>query len=256
MTQEFQRRFLEALTPIAERVDEHVFRWKAFEHDTFEYYIRFVGERGCKVHFASWRNQDSLKVSPFLREFTSSQLDAVNETNPIGLFPNLALRDTTFDLGVLAHSSLINGSLTEETDALSERMYTAFPAYRCEFPLADPSYQADLRLQRIIRWADWSRPPAPALRARFSLASGMRSENGDEMHMLRFDELTPVMEDAVAVGGIVEIENFEGIRACLRFAGGQCEIDLENLRRVITGSASLDWLHGFSVDGMNAADMR
>ncbi|KVS73755.1 hypothetical protein [Burkholderia cepacia] len=255
MTQEFERRFLSALEPAPEQKGDGIFCWKAFDRDTFEYYLRFIGDRGCKIHYTTSRRSDPREIPSFLSEFTSSQLDAVNDANPIGLFPNIALRDTTFDLGVLVHSSLINGSLTEKTDALGEHMYTVFPAYRCEFPLVEPSYQADLRLQRVIEWADWSRAPAPALRARFSLTSGIRSADGGEMHLLRFDELTPVMGDAVDVGGTIDVENFEGKRARLKYTGDECEIELENFRRTIAGSESPCWLQAFLVKGVIAVDM-
>ncbi|WP_157687318.1 hypothetical protein [Burkholderia lata] len=190
---------------------------------------------------------------PFLNNVTSTQLDLVSDATPIGLFPSPALRETTFDLEVVVHPSLINGAFTEETIAMGDVIYTVFPAYRCEFPVRNPSEDAGLRLQRIIRRSEWSRSPAPALRARFSLANGFRSANEHEMLIFSLDELERVIGDATQFGGVVHVENFEGACARFQFTKVRCDVELAGVRKAIACEMVPAWLKILAIDGAVAA---
>ncbi|MDR8728015.1 hypothetical protein [Burkholderia pseudomultivorans] len=254
MTSELQRRFTEALTPRPVMARHDILRWKAFNSAQLEFFVRFTGDWACKIHCAK-DTYDPALVLAFLNTLTAAQVSAVSAARPIDLFSSDVLRQTAFDLGVLVHSSLINGSISNETDRIRcSAVYTAFPAYRCEIPLHDPSDEIDYRLRKIIHWANWRRPPAPALRARFWLPSGVASEDQENLCVFRLNDIELVIADAVNVGGTVDVENFEGVHVHLEFAKGRCEIELGEAGRIMAGEAALDWVRTFTIKGSHAVD--
>ena len=150
MTSELQQRFTDALTPHPVMPSDDILRWKAFDSAQLEFFVRFIGDRACKVHCMKDTYEPAL-VLAFLSALTVAHLDEVSAASPIALFSTNVLQQTSFDLGVLVHSSLINGSICEETDRIPcGAVYTVFPAYRCEFPLHHPSDEIDFRLRKII----------------------------------------------------------------------------------------------------------
>lgn len=254
MTSELQYRYTEALTPHPVMVGDDILRWKPFKSAQLEFFVRFIGDLACKVHCAK-DTYDPALVLAFLSALTSAHLEVVSAASPIAPFLSDVLHPTPFDLGVLVDSSLINGSICKETDRIPcSAVYTAFPAYQCEFPLQDPSDEVDFRLRKIIHWANWRRPPAPALRARFRLSSGVASEDQENRCVFLLNDIEPVIADAANVGGTVDVENFEGVLVRLAFAKGCCEIELGETRWIIAGEAALNWVRTFTIKGLNAVD--
>lgn len=248
MTSEFQRRFTQALTPPPIAAGDDVLRWKSFTSAPFEYFIRFFGDRACKVHCTE-NTYDPAIVLAFLHDLSAVNLDAVKKDDFIALFPSHTLQQTAFELGVLAAPSLINGSVAEETDRMGSAVYTAFPAYRCEFPVHDPGYEIDFRLHKVIPWSEWTRPPAPALRAKYSLNNGSCSADPEYLYIFSLTEIERIMTRACRVGGVVDVENFEGARERFQFLEDHCLIGPPDTPHVIANAAALDVLRTFAIEG-------
>ncbi|MFB7919405.1 hypothetical protein [Streptomyces sp. NPDC056061] len=250
---ELQQRYTGALEPEPERIGDDIIVWRPFDSAPHAYYVRFFNYRACKVHYdTDLGGAEPFQIITFLRELCSEDLDAVTPDAPLGLVPNATARAKGFDMAAIVHPRIINGSVAEGTDGLGSAVYTAFPAHRCEFPLADPTDELEWRLERgIRRWSRWDRTPEPALRAGLHLRNGAASADYESMPTVHVDEVTKVIKTALKAGGPLDVQNYEGTTAHFAFEEGHCEIRCSDRQWHVAGDEAADWFRTFATKGIS-----
>ncbi|MFH8520691.1 hypothetical protein ACH4CE_37865 [Streptomyces gelaticus] len=251
---ELQQRYTGALEPAPECIGNDIIVWKPFDSAPHAYYVRFFDYRACKVHYdTDLGGTEPSQIITFLRELRSEDLDAVTPDAPLGLVPNATARAKGFDMAAIVHPRIINGSVAEGTDGLCSAVYTAFPAHRCEFPIADPTDELDWRLSRgIRRWSRWDRSPGPALRAGFHLHNGAACADCQPMPTVHVDEVTNAINTSLKVGGSLDVQNYAGTTAHFAFEEGHCEIRCGDRQWHVAGDEAADWFITFATKGISA----
>ena len=223
MSETLQHRVIQALSPAPVWVHDDLLLWRPFDAAPIVYYVRFLGERVCKVNVPA--QQDPAVVEALLREISPADLPAAAE-QLIALAPSAALGATPFELRAIVAPSLSFGALSKTTDFMALVTFTAFPAYRCEFPADDNRDELAFRLAKVVRWANWAREPAPAISARFHrLKSGVKSTGGKRMGVFPWPDIEATLGFIAKEDGFMDLQNFERKQVRIEHAAGRFTID-------------------------------
>ena len=258
MKSPFARQVLEALQPAATPVGEDIIFWKPFDAAPVGYYVRFIGERAAKVNVKldPKNPHDPARVIALLAGVKEAQLDAVSETQPLGLAP-LALPGTAFTLQATVHPSLANGALSKPTEFMRPATFGILPAHRCEFTDNDTRDEAAFRLAKVVPWVDWNRVPAPAISARFlRKKTNIKSTGGKRLGVMKLEELERTVQYVATDDGFIEVENFERALLLLEHANGHYEVQQGETRWTPKPDALLPWLRIFVREGAAAAEAK
>ena len=252
MKSELQDKVTAGLTPKAVILRDDIIAWKGFPKDPFVYYARFIGERACSVNVKEPSPQ--AEVIEFLSELVEGDLDAVTPEKPIGLHGLRSLRTSPFQVGVVAHPSVANHTISKLVNFMTPVSYVVFPAFACEFTANDDVEDAKFRLKKTVNWADWVREPAPVVAMRFKRGSGVKSTGGKGLLLFRPEEADRTLKKVMEEGGFMEVENFKREVVMIKQDAGVFTVDVDAAgARVVSAELVTPWFNSFLREGVEGA---
>jgi len=223
VSETLQQRVINALSPAPVWVRDDLILWRPFDAAPIVYCVRFIGDRACKVNVPA--QQDQAPVEALLREIVPADLPDGAEQS-ISLATSSVVGATPFDRRAIVAPSLSPGALSKTTDFMAPVTFTAFPAYRCEFPEDDSRDDLAFRLAKVVRWSNWAREPAPAISARFHrLGSGVKSTGGKRMGVFPWADIEKTLGFIAKEDGFMDLQNFERKQVRIEHADGRFTID-------------------------------
>jgi hypothetical protein len=252
MSSELEKQVTEALQPPPTPVSGGILQWAPFPKAPVVYYVRFFDKVACKVNVQS--AHEPKQVQAFLAELTAADLKTVSEERPLALSNCRSLASTAFTMRAVVHPSLSNGALSKTTQFMGPVTFTAFPVHPSEFTSNDTRDEIAFRLAKVVRWSNWSRPPAPALSARFlRQKTGIKSTGGKRMGIFPPPDLERIIGFVGTEDGFVEVENFERRQIRIDHADGKFEVTLGEERWVPGKDKIIPWFRIFATEGWETA---
>jgi hypothetical protein len=253
MPDSLQQRVIGALQPGPDWVKGDLLFWRPFDKSRFGYFVRFFGDRACKVNVQGAHNP--IIVEGLLDELSVGDLPNAAAGQLIFLSKSPALEGTSFDLRAIVSPPMSFGALSKTTEFMAPVTFTAFPAYRCEFTDNDTRDELAFRLAKVVLWSDWGRQPSPAISARFHLLqSGVKSTGGKRMGVFPWAEIEDTLGYIAEEDGFIDLENFERRAVRIEHAADRFTIVSGGEPWHPAAERVVEWVRTYTIKGLDAAN--
>jgi len=223
------------------------------EHETLrsDHYYRVVGDAIINVTRMG-RSPSHETPLAVLSHITEATVSLLTEARPLVLLSDTPRLAPSMPYVVLFHPVVARTFPTAGTRDLGPRVYTLYPAYRCEF-FGDEDREEAVFRKHNTKLATYDRDPTPAARMRFVRTKRKIWTTAGKLRLpFTFREVVHTVGSLAEDDGFAEIENFEHAVATIRHEEGEHVVEFDGHDTPLPTARVREWLDVFTMEGAEA----